>query len=244
MTPASARQPVELKTLAEHEPLLDAERRHLTVVFCDLVESTALGEQLDPEDLGELIVAYHGACAEVIERLHGHVAQYQGDGVLAYFGYPHAHGHDAVHAVRAGLELIQAVGALSAPHLENGEVRLAARVGIDTGVVVVSEMGAGERRQSLAVGDTVNMAARLEKLADPGTVVVSAATERVTRGYFVFARKDAVQVKGIAAPINVYCVADDTGIRTRLALAAATGLTPLVGREQELEAMEQRWRLA
>ena len=244
MTPASARQPVELKTLAEHEPLPDAERRHLTVVFCDLVESTALGEQLDPEDLGELIVAYHGACAEVIERLHGHVAQYQGDGVLAYFGYPHAHGHDAVHAVRAGLELIQAVGALSAPHLENGEVRLAARVGIDTGVVVVSEMGAGERRQSLAVGDTVNMAARLEKLADPGTVVVSAATERVTRGYFVFARKDAVQVKGIAAPINVYCVADDTGIRTRLALAAATGLTPLVGREQELEAMEERWRLA
>ena len=232
-------------TVVEHEQALaDAERRHLTVVFCDLVESTALSEQLDPEDLVELIAAYHDAAAKVIERFHGHVAQYQGDGVLAYFGYPHAQGDDTVHAVRAGLELVRAVQGLSGPQLAGGEVRLAARVGIHTGVVVVSEMGAGGRRHSQAVGDTVNMAARLEKLADPGTVVVSAATERVTRGYFVFTSMDAVTLKGIADPITVYGVADDTGIRTRLALAAATGLTPLVGREQELKTMEERWQLA
>ena len=130
--------------------------------------------------------------AKVIERFHGHVAQYQGDGVLAYFGYPHAQGDDTVHAVRAGLELVRAVQGLAGPQLAGGEVRLAARVGIHTGVVVVSEMGAGGRRHSQAVGDTVNMAARLEKLAEPGTVVVSAATERVTRGYFVFTSMDAV----------------------------------------------------
>lgn len=229
----------------EQEPALaGTERRNLTVVFCDLVESTALSEQLDPEDFGELIAAYHGACTEVIERLHGHVAQYQGDGVLAYFGYPHAQGDDTVHAVRAGLDVVRAVHALTRPQLGGGEVRLAARVGIHTGVVVVTEMGTGMQRYSLAVGETVNVAARLEKVADPGTVVVSAATERVTRGYFVFASMDAVRLKGIADPITVYRVADDTGIRTRRALAAATGLTPLVGREQELETMEKRWRLA
>lgn len=233
------------KIVAEQEQALaGAERRHLTVVFCDLVGSTALSEQLDPEDLGELIAAYHGACAKVIERFHGHVAQYQGDGVLAYFGYPHARGDDAVHAVRAGLDVVRTVQGLSGPRLDGGEVRLAARVGIHTGEVVVSEMGAGERRHSLAVGDTVNVAARLEKLADPGTVVVSAVTERVTRGYFVFTSMGAVRVKGVGDPITVYRVADETGIRTRLALAAAVGLTPLVGRRRELETMEERWRLA
>lgn len=230
---------------AEHEAVLaDAERRHLTVFFCDLVESTPLSEDLDPEDLGELIAAYHETCAEVIERFHGHVAQFQGDGVLAYFGYPNAQGDDTVHAIRAGLEVVRAVAALSAPRLDGAEVRLAARVGIDTGLVVVSEMGAGARRHSLAVGETVNVAARLEKLAEPGTVVVSAATERLTRGYFVFTRADAVKLKGIADPTTVYRVADETGIRTRLALTAAAGLTPLVGREQELETAEELWRLA
>lgn len=227
-----------------HQLLGEAERRHLTVFFCDLVESTPLSEELDPEDLSEVIAAYHETCARVIERYHGHVAQYQGDGVLAYFGYPNAQGDDAVNAVRAGLEIVGAVGALSAPRLDGREVRLAARVGIDTGVVVVSEAGAGARRHSLAVGDTVNVAARLEKLAEPGTVVVGAATERVTRGYFVFTRADAVQLKGIAEPITVYRVSDETGIRTRLALAAAAGLTPLVGRDRELETMEALWRRA
>jgi tetratricopeptide (TPR) repeat protein len=180
----------------------------------------------------------------VIERFHGHVAQYQGDGVLAYFGYPSAHGTDAVHAVSAGLEVVRAVGRLSAPRREGGDVRLEARVGIHTGVVVVREIGVGRARHSFAIGDTVNVAARLEKVAQPGTVVVSAATERVTRGYFVFTSKDAVTLKGIAEPITVYRVADETGIRTRLALAAAAGLTPLVGRHEELEILEGQWRLA
>ncbi|HEX2045093.1 MAG TPA: AAA family ATPase, partial [Gaiellaceae bacterium] len=228
----------------QEQALAGAERRHLTVFFCDLVESTALSEELDPEELGELIATYHEAAAEVIERFHGHVAQYQGDGVLAYFGYPHAQGDDTVHAVRAGLELVRAVEALSARGPDGREVRLAARVGIHTGVVVVSEMGAGERRHSLAVGDTVNVAARLEKVAEPGTVVVSATTESITRGYFVFTRADTVRLKGIAEPVTVYRVADETGIRTRLALAAAAGLTPLVGRERELATLEELWRRA
>jgi class 3 adenylate cyclase/predicted ATPase len=224
--------------------LANAERRHLTIVFCDLVESTALSKQLDPEDFGHVIAGYHATCTQVIERFHGHVAQYQGDGVLAYFGYPTALGDDTVQAVRAGLAVVRAVQEVAGGRVDESGQRLAARVGIDTGVVVVSETGAGERRQSLAFGDTVNVAARLEKLANPGTVVVSAATERVTRGYFSFTRIEAVQVKGVAEPITVYRVESETGVRTRLALAATDGLTPLVGREREIEALEERWRLA
>src|SRR4029453_665259 len=132
----------------------------------------------------------------VIARFHGHVAQYHGDGVLAYFGYPYAQGDDAVHAVSAGLDLVRAVEGLPAPRSAGPQVRLQARVGVHTGVVVLREMGSGGQRQPLAVGETVNVAARLEKAADPGTVVVSAATERVTRGYFVFTSKDGVRLKG------------------------------------------------
>ena len=227
------------------EPALaNAERRHLTVVFCDLVGSTELSKQLDPEDFGHIIARYHAVCAEVVERFHGHVAQYQGDGVLAYFGYPTARGQDAILAVRAGLAMVRAVQGVTDGRTGGGEVRLAARVGIDTGVVVISETGIGERRQSLAFGDTVNIAARLEKLADPGAALVSAATERVTRGYFAFTGIQAVQVKGVVDPITVYRVEGETGIRTRLALAASDGLTPLIGRELEIGAMEERWLLA
>ena len=233
----------EVAAQGEREVLAGAERRHLTVLFCDLVGSTSLGQQLDPEDFGELIASYHSLCAQVIQAFHGHVAQYQGDGVLAYFGYPHAQGDDAVHAVRAGIELARAVKDLSASRLDGREVRPSARVGIHTGVVVLSKAGAGAGPHSLAIGDTVNVAARLEKLADADTVVVSAVTERVTRGYFVFARLDPAELKGVAEPVSVYRVVDETGIRTRLALAAAAGLTPLVGRGPELESLAERWRL-
>jgi class 3 adenylate cyclase/predicted ATPase len=230
--------------MAEQEHMLaNAERRHLTIVFCDLVSSTELSKKLDPEDFGHVIAKYHAVCTRVVERFHGHVAQYQGDGVLAYFGYPRARGDDTVQAVRAGLALVRAVEEVSSAHFEGDDVRLAARVGIDTGVVVVSETGAGERRQSLAFGDTVNIASRLEKLADPGKVVVSDATELVTRGYFSFTRIEAVHVKGVTDLITVHRVESETGIRTRLALAASGGLTPLVGRDRELEAMERHWRL-
>ena len=224
--------------------LANAERRHLTIVFCDLVESTALSKRMDPEEFGQAIAEYHAACARVIERFHGYVAQYQGDGVLAYFGYPSARGDDTVQAVRAGLAVVRAVRKVASVQVDGGELRLSARVGIDTGVVVVSETGAGPGRQSLAFGDTVNIAARLEKLAKPGAVVVSSATERVSRGYFSFTAIEAVQVKGVAEPITVYRVDDDTGVRTRIALSATTdGLTPIVGRERELAAMLECWRL-
>ena len=223
----------------------NAERRHLTIVFCDLVESTALSKRLDPEDFGQAIAEYYAACAQVIERFHGYVAQYQGDGVLAYFGYPSARGDDTVQAVRAGLAVVRAVHEVASVPVDGGELRLSARVGIDTGVVVVSETVAGAGRQSLAFGDTVNIAARLEKLAKPGMVVVSSATESVTRGYFSFTAIEAVRVKGVVEPITVYRVDDDTGVRTRIALSATTdGLTPLVGRERELAAMRERWGLA
>jgi class 3 adenylate cyclase/tetratricopeptide (TPR) repeat protein len=220
------------------------ERRQLTVVFCDLVGSTALGRRLDPEDFGELIAAYHAACAEVIERFHGHVAQFQGDGVLAYFGYPHAGGDDAVHGVRAGLEVVRAVKDLGAEALDGTEFELAVRVGIHTGIAVVSAVGHGGQPQSQALGDAVNLAARLQNVADPDTVVVSGTTERLTRGYFVFARLGPTELKGIEEAVTVYRVVDETGIRTRLALAAAAGLTPLVGRERELSSLEERWQKA
>jgi class 3 adenylate cyclase/tetratricopeptide (TPR) repeat protein len=212
------------------------ERRHLTVLFCDLVESTALGHRLDPEDFDELIAPYQAVCAEVIKRFHGHVAQFQGDGVLAYFGYPHAGGDDAVHAVRAGLELVRAVKGLADQDFGDG-FSPASRVGIHTGTVVV-------RADGSAIGDTVNLASRLENAADVDTVVVSGITERLTRGYFEFARLAPARLKGIEEEVTVYRVVDETGIRTRLALAAAAGLTPLVGRESELAALEERWRLA
>lgn len=217
------------------------ERRHLTVVFCDLVGSTVLGQRLDPEDFGELIAAYQAVCAEAIERFHGHVALFQGDGVVAYFGYPHAGGDDAVHGVQAGLEVVRRVNGLVAQGFDGGGGELAVRVGIHTGPTVV---GAAAAAGTQALGDTVNLAARLQAVADPNTVVVSGTTERLTRGYFVFARLGPTELRGIAEAVTVYRVVDETGIRTRLALAAAAGLTPLVGRESELELLEERWQLA
>src|SRR5262249_13058482 len=145
----------------------DAERRQLSVMFCDLVGSTALASQLDPEDLREVIGAYHKCVAETIGRYDGFVAKYMGDGVLAYFGYPQAHEDDAERAVRAGLGLIDAVG-----HLDVNSVKLQARVGIATGLVVVGDLiGEGSAQEQSVVGETPNLAARLQALAEPGTVV-------------------------------------------------------------------------
>src|SRR5437870_3686274 len=161
----------------------EAERRQLTVMFCDLVGSTALSEQLDPEELREVVRAYQQVSAEVIARYEGHIAQYLGDGLLVYFGYPSAHEDDAQRAVSAGLAVVDAVVALSARQPPRGDA-LAVRVGIHTGLVVVGEIGSGSRREQLALGETPNVAARIEALAEPGTVVVSAATHRLGRQRF------------------------------------------------------------
>src|SRR5262249_43945989 len=156
----------------------------LTVLFCDLVDSTILAGQLDPEDYREVVRAYQAACSTVIEPLEGHIAQYLGDGLLVYFGYPQAHEDDAQRAVRAGLGLVTAMQALNTHLVQRYEVRVAVRIGIHTGVVVVGEMGGGNRQEQLALGDTPNMAARLQGLAAPDTVVLSAATFRLVQGYF------------------------------------------------------------
>src|SRR6266545_4829565 len=179
-------------------PPLYAERRQLTVLFCDLVGSTALSSQLDPEDLREVVRAYQAACAAVIQRLDGSIAQYLGDGLLVYFGYPQAHDDDAQRAVRAGLEMVEAMDALNARLERAHGVHLAIRLGIHTGVVVVGEVGGGDRQERLALGETPNIAARLQGLALPDTVVISAATYRLVQGFFACQPQGTPALKGVA----------------------------------------------
>src|SRR5712691_3426990 len=175
----------------------DAERRQLTVMFCDLVGSTELSARLDPEDLREIIAAYHRTVADVVRGFDGFVAKYMGDGVLIYFGYPRAHEDDAERAVRAGLGMIDAVG-----RLDVKSVTLQARVGIATGLVVVGDLiGEGSAREQSVVGETPNLAARLQALAEPDAVVIAAGTRRLVGDLFEYRDLGAVEVKGIAEPV-------------------------------------------
>jgi class 3 adenylate cyclase len=163
---------------------LDAERRQLTVLFCDLVDSTALSSQLDPEDWRAVVRAYQETCAKVIARYEGHIAQYLGDGLLVYFGYPLAHEDDAQRAVRAGLGMVEAMGQLNTRLAQERRVHLAVRLGIHTGLVVVGDVGGGPRQEQLALGETPNVASRLQGIAAPNTVVISAATYQLLGGIF------------------------------------------------------------
>src|SRR5262249_46401157 len=160
-------------------PPPDAERRQLTVMFCDLVDSTKLSSQLDPEEYREVVRAYQSTCTEVIQRYDGHIAQYLGDGLLVYFGYPQAHEDDAQRAVRTGLGIIEAVGALNTRLEQDKGIGLAVRLGIHTGLVVVGEMGSQGRQEQLALGQVPNVCARLQGLAAPNTIAVSEATYRL-----------------------------------------------------------------
>ena len=178
----------------------EAERRQLTVLFCDLVDSTTLARQLDPEDYREVVRAYQATCAAVIQRFDGYIAQYLGDGLLVYFGYPQAHEDDAQRAVRAGLEMLDALAALQARLVADKGIRLAVRLGIHTGLVVVGAMGTGGRQEALALGDTPNVAARLQSLAAPDTVVVSDATWRLVQGYFAGHDLGPQTLKGVETP--------------------------------------------
>jgi class 3 adenylate cyclase/predicted ATPase len=219
----------------------DAERRQLTVLFCDLVDSTALASRLDPEAWREVVRAYQETCAKVIARFEGYIAQYLGDGLLVYFGYPQAHEDDAQRAVRAGLGMVEAIHALN-PQLERDQgLRLAVRIGIDTGLVVVGAMGGRGRQEQLALGDTPNLAARLQGLAAPDTVLISAATHRLVQGYFTLAALGPQVLKGIAAPMPVCRISGVSAAQSRLEVAAPTGLTPLVGRESEVALLLERW---
>ena len=177
--------PPPTATLPATAPPREAERRQLTVLFCDVVGSTALSAHLDPEDLREVIRAYQRTCGEVIQRFDGYMAQYLGDGLLVYFGYPQAHEDDAQRAVRTGLGMVAAMGTLNTRLVQDKGVRLAVRIGIHTGLVVVGEMGSGDRQEHLALGDTPNRAAGIQGLADPDTIVISEATSRLVQGYFL-----------------------------------------------------------
>jgi predicted ATPase/class 3 adenylate cyclase len=219
----------------------EAERRQLTVLFCDLVDSTPLSSQLDPEDWREVVRAYQEACAKVVGRFEGQIAQYLGDGLLVYFGYPLAHEDDAQRAVRAGLGMIEAVGQLNTRLAQERGVHLAVRLGLHTGLVVVGEVGGGTRQEQLALGETPNLAARLQGLAAPNTLVISAATLQLLGGFFAYQSLGTPLLKGFAQPLEVYQVLSESTARSRLDVASSTGLTPLVGREQEVGLLLERW---
>ena len=225
-------------------PRPEAERRQLTVLFCDLVDSTVLAGQIDPEDLREVVRAYQATCAEVIQQFGGYIAQYLGDGLLIYFGYPQAHEDDAQRAVRASLGMLNAMQALNARLEQDQGIQLAVRLGIHTGLVVVGDIGGAERQEQLALGETPNIAARLQGLAVPDTVVISEATAQLVHGYFVCQALGAQVLKGLAQPLMVYRVLHESGAQTRLDVAATRGLTLLVGREQEVGLLGERWERA
>jgi predicted ATPase/class 3 adenylate cyclase len=238
-TPAVSPAQGEGSPVAPSTP--DAERRQLTVMFCDLVDSTTLSGQLDPEDFRDVVREYQRVCAAVIQRFDGHIAQLLGDGLLVYFGYPQAHEDDPQRAVRAGLGILVAMEELNQRlHQEQG-IQLALRFGIHTGLVVVGAMGGQGRQEQLALGETPNIAARIQGLAVPNTVAVSEATLRLVQGYFDCEALGAQTLRGVVEPVAVYRVLSASGAYSRLDIASTHGLTPLVGREHEVRLLLERW---
>lgn len=219
----------------------EAERRQLTVMFCDLVGSTALSTRLDPEDMRQVIRAYQDACSGAIARYDGFVAKFMGDGILAYFGYPRAHEDDAERSVRAGLEIAAVVANLETL----AEDRLKVRIGIATGLVVVGDLiGQGSSQEQSVVGDTPNLAARLQGLAEPGSIVVSEQVRRLAGGSFDYEDLGEMALKGIAQPTHAYSILGASETTSRFEAATQEGLTPLVGRDQEIGLLLERWKLA
>src|SRR5262245_45139078 len=215
------------------------ERRQVTVMFSDLVGSTALSAQMDPEDLRELISAYQKCVAEAVRRFGGFVARYFGDGVLVYFGYPEAHEDDAERAVRAGLELIAAMIALKTP------ASLQTRVGIATGLVVVGDLtGSGEAQERGIVGETPNLAARLQGIAEPNTLVIAEATRRLLGNLFELKDLGVGDVKGLTEPVRAWVALRASTVESRFEALHPSGLTALVGRAEETELLLRRWSRA
>ena len=224
--------------LTKSKPEDTAERRQVTVMFSDLVGSTALSARMDPEDLRKVISAYQKCTTETVRRFGGFVAKYMGDGVLVYFGYPQAHEDDAERAVRAGLELIEAVGGLksSAP--------LQTRVGIATGLVVVGDLiGSGAAQEQAVVGETPNVAARMQGVAEPNTVVIAESTRKLLGNLFELEDLGAKDLKGIAGPAHAWAALRASSVESRFE-ALRTATTPLVGREEEIELLMRRWEQA
>ena len=223
---------------------LDGERRHLTVMFADLVGSTPLSERLDPEDLRGVVLAFQEMCAEAVGRFQGHIAKYMGDGLMVYFGYPQAHEDDAVRAAHAGLAIVSGMTDLNS-RIQGG-VRLDVRVGIHTGLVVAGQMGGRESREEFAVvGETPNIASRLEGIAEPNTVVTSEVTHGLIEGFFDCEALGPSTLRGISQPMQVYRILSESVVRSRFEMAARRrGMTPLVGREHEIELLLDRWNQA
>ena len=219
----------------------DTERRHLTVMFCDLVGSAALSARLDPEGMWQVIASYHACIGEVIGRYQGMIAQFMGDGVLAYFGYPLAQEDDAEQAVRAALALVDAVANLRT----NVDAALQARIGIATGTVVVSELLIDETpAEQAVVGETPNLAARLQTLAEPGTVLICPSTRQLIGGHFGYRDLGPLALKGWAEPVPVWQVVGTSGVASRFEAMHKTKLPPLFGREEEIDLLLRRWRYA
>jgi len=216
----------------------DAERRQLTVMFCDLVGSTPLSVRFDPEDLREIVGAYHRGVAEAVGRFAGFVAKYMGDGVLIYFGYPEAHEDDAERAVRAGLAVIDAVARLTAA------APLQVRLGIASGLVVVGDLiGEGAAQERGVIGETPNRAARLQALAEPGTLIIADSTRRELGALFEVEDLGPQALAGFAAPQRAWRVIGESGVVSRFE-ALRSGATPLVGRDEELDLLRRRWQQA
>ena len=235
-------RPTEIAPPPPALPTPDAERRQLTVMFCDLADSTKLSGQLDPEDLRDVIRAYQSTSADVIQRYAGHIAQHLGDGLMVYFGWPQAHEDDAQRSVHAGLGILEAMRELNVRLEQDKGIRLAVRIGIHTGLVVVGEIGQGASQEHLALGETPNIASRIEGTAEPDTVAISVATFHLVEGYFACQDSGEHGLKGVAEPMRLYRVLGESGAQGRLDIVSARGLTPLVGREQEVGLLLERWQ--
>ncbi len=217
---------VSVLPIAPVRPASETERRQLTVLFCDLVGSTQLSGQLDPEDLRAVVRAYQEAAAELIQSYAGHIAQYLGDGLLVYFGYPTAHEDDAGRAVHAGLGIVQAIATLNTRLAGQYGVQLAVRLGIHTGPVVVGQMGEGGRHEHLALGETPNIAARLQGLAPANTVVISPVTARLIQGTFHLEDLGTHTLHGVAEPMVVSRVRGLLATSSRDEESFAAGTSP------------------
>ena len=221
----------------------EAERRQLTVMFCDLAGSTALSTRLDPEDYREIIRAYQDSCAGVIARYDGYVAKFMGDGVLAYFGWPRGHEDDAGRAISAGLGVIEAAGDI--PPAGGETEPLAVRIGIATGPVVVGDIvGEGAAQEAAVTGETPNLAARLQEIAKPNTIAISATTHALAGGLFAYETLGGQSLKGIDGSTEVWRVVGERQVESRFAATHTTALTPLIGREEELQLLSRRWERA
>jgi class 3 adenylate cyclase len=227
---------------ADEEPAakIGADRRHLTVLMCDLVDSTALSAQLDPEDLRQILRVFQGCCGEAIRRYEGHIARFMGDAVLAYFGFPAAHEDDAERAVSASLEIVQSVSRLSSPNTP-----LAVRIGIASGLVIVGDLiGEGPAREFALVGEAPNLAARLQALANPNQILMAPQTRRLIGRMFELADLGEHRVKGLEHEVRVWRVLRPSSIETRFEARQPSQPTPMIGREAELAVLLEQYRKA